>query len=156
MLTHIKPIFPFYTPCIFWCSHREEKGNIDLIQVNVSDHSFPLTPLAFQTLLRQNNFQLPRCIHINNSLFVQPPYKYAADVSTPYFKINTPLFCCPLFSNEYLNPQVRISKMENECNVDYQPSSSGVTSGISLPYFYRPFSALYLSRIFFEFSFKPL
>ena len=46
--------------------------------------------------------------------------------------------------------------MENECNVDYQPSSSGVTSGISLPYFYRPLRALYLSRIFFEFSFKPV
>ena len=27
----------------------------------------------------------------------------------PYFKINPPIFCCPLFSENYLNPQVRIS-----------------------------------------------
>ena len=25
-----------------------------------------------------------------------------------YFKINPPIFCCPLFSENYLNPQVRV------------------------------------------------
>ena len=31
----------------------------------------------------------------------------------PYFKINTPSFCCLIFFKEYLNPQVRINKMAN-------------------------------------------
>ena len=29
-------------------------------------------------------------------------------VYIPYFKINPPIFCCPLFSENYLNPQVRV------------------------------------------------
>ena len=37
----------------------------------------------------------------------------AAGPSIPYFKINASLFCCPLFSKQYLNPQVRINKMVN-------------------------------------------
>ena len=38
-----------------------------------------------------------------------------------YFKINPPNFCCPLFSENYLNPQVRINKMVNKHTVDYPP-----------------------------------
>ena len=29
-----------------------------------------------------------------------------------YFKINSPIFCCPLFSGNYLNPQVRIMELK--------------------------------------------
>ena len=42
----------------------------------------------------------------------------------PYFKISNPIFCCPLFSENYHNPQVRINKMVNKHTVDYHPSHS--------------------------------
>ena len=42
----------------------------------------------------------------------------------PHFKINNPIFCCPLFSENYHNPQVRINKMVNKHTVDYHPSHS--------------------------------
>ena len=45
-------------------------------------------------------------------------------VCMPYFKTNPPIFCCPLFSDNYLNPQVRINKMVNKYSVDYQPNPS--------------------------------
>ena len=44
----------------------------------------------------------------------------------PYFIINAPIFCRPLFSENYLNPQVRINKH----TVGYHPSSSQLTSRI--------------------------
>ena len=49
-----------------------------------------------------------------------------------YFKINPPIFCCPLFFENYLNPQVRINKMVNKHTVDYHPSPSQVDSRIHL------------------------
>ena len=48
----------------------------------------------------------------------------------PYFKINAPIFCCPLFSENYLNPQVRINRMVNKHTVNYNPSPSQLTSRI--------------------------
>ena len=45
-----------------------------------------------------------------------------------YFKINPPIFCCPLFSQNHLNPPVRINKMVNKHTVDYQPSPSQLIS----------------------------
>ena len=53
-----------------------------------------------------------------------------------YFKINPPIFCCPLFSENYLNPQVRINKMENKHTVDDHPSPSQLISRIHTLYFY--------------------
>ena len=47
-----------------------------------------------------------------------------------YFKINPPIFCCPLFSENYLNPQVKISKMVNKHTVNYHPSPSQLISRI--------------------------
>ena len=35
-----------------------------------------------------------------------------------YFKINLPILCCPLFSENYLNPQVRINKMVSKHTLD--------------------------------------
>ena len=46
------------------------------------------------------------------------------------FRINAPIFCCSIFFEECLNPQIRISKMVNEHTVDYHPSPSELTSRI--------------------------
>ena len=35
-------------------------------------------------------------------------------VYIPYFKINALFFYCPLFFEEYLNPQVKVNKMVNK------------------------------------------
>ena len=58
------------------------------------------------------------------------------------------------FFRECLNPKVRINKMVNKPNVNYQPSPSGLTSSYQpmmndtyLP-FHRPFTALPFSRNF--------
>ena len=48
----------------------------------------------------------------------------------PYFKIHPPIFFCPLFSENYLKPKVRISKMINKNIVDYHPSPSQLISMI--------------------------
>ena len=48
----------------------------------------------------------------------------------PYFKINAPIFCCFIFSEECFNPQVKIYKMLNEHTVDYHSSPSEFTSKI--------------------------
>ena len=45
-----------------------------------------------------------------------------------YFKVNLSIFCCPLFSENYLNPQVRINKMVNKHTVNYHPSPSQIIS----------------------------
>ena len=63
-----------------------------------------------------------------------------------YFKINPPTFCCPLFSENYLNPQVRINKIVNKHTANYQ-----------LSYFYGLLRALSLRSLYFlEFSPKPV
>ena len=51
-------------------------------------------------------------------------------VSIPHFKINPLIFCCPLFSENYLNPQVRINKIVNKHTADYHPSPSQLISRI--------------------------
>ena len=43
-------------------------------------------------------------------IFLKVECQCAAGASIPYFKINFPLFCCPLF----FNPQVRINKKANK------------------------------------------
>ena len=43
-----------------------------------------------------------------------------------YFKINAPIFCYPLLSENYLNPQDRINKMVNKHTVDYHPLTSRI------------------------------
>ena len=47
-----------------------------------------------------------------------------------YFKINPPIFCCLLFSESYLNPQVETNQMVNKHNVDYHPSPLQLISRI--------------------------
>ena len=45
------------------------------------------------------------------------------------------IFCCPLFSENYLNPQARINKMVNKHTNDYHPITSQLISRIQTPIF---------------------
>ena len=66
-------------------------------------------------------------------------------VSSPHFKINPLIFCCPLFSENYLNPQVRINKIVNKHTADYHPSPSQLILRIHPPeYFLNFFLILYI------------
>ena len=58
-----------------------------------------------------------------------------AEVSISYFKINPLTFCCPLFSENHLNPQVGINKIVNK-NTLWTPKG--------------------FSRVFLEFTPKPV
>ena len=46
------------------------------------------------------------------------------------FQNQSPIFCCPLFSENYLNPQARINKMVNKHAAGYHPSPSQLISRI--------------------------
>ena len=59
-----------------------------------------------------------------------PKYYCAAGASTSYFKINAPIFCCPLFFKEYLSPYIMI----NKTNI----VSITIVVIQTLSYFYRP------------------
>ena len=65
------------------------------------------------------------------SNFLQPPIPVCRGAYILYFKINAPIFCCPLFSENYFNLRVRINKMVNKHTADYHPSPSQVTSRIN-------------------------
>ena len=62
--------------------------------------------------------------------FLQPPIPVCRGAYIPYFKMNPLIFCCPLFSESYLNPYVRINKMVNKHNVDYHLSPLQLISRI--------------------------
>ena len=70
------------------------------------------------------------------------------------FQIQCPIFCCPLFSKNYLNPQARINKMIKKYSVDYHRSPSQLTSRIHPLIFLRTPRGLSL-QIFLEFFPKP-
>ena len=53
-----------------------------------------------------------------------------------YFIINPSIFCCPLFSENYLNSKDRINQVVNKHTVDYHPSPSQLISRI-LPLIFR-------------------
>ena len=55
--------------------------------------------------------------------FLQPPILVYRGAYIPQFKINAPIFCCPLFSENYLNPKVRINKMDKQTYFQLQPKS---------------------------------
>ena len=88
---------------------------------------------------------------------LQPPLQMWRGAYILSFKINALHFCCSLFFEEFLNPQVRINKIVNEHTVDYHPSPSELTSRIhpltflwapkefiSPEYFLNFFSNLYI------------
>ena len=62
--------------------------------------------------------------------------KFFSISNTSVSKSIPPIFCCPLFSENYLNPQVKINKMVNNHTVDYHPSPLQLFSRIHLTYFY--------------------
>ena len=62
--------------------------------------------------------------------FLLPPIPVCRGAYIPCFKINAPIFSCLLFSENHLNPQVRINKMVNKHTVDYKPSTWQLTSRI--------------------------
>ena len=50
--------------------------------------------------------------------FLQPPIPVWRSAYIPYFKISASILWCPLFSENYLNPQVRVNKMVNKHTID--------------------------------------
>ena len=73
----------------------------------------------------------------------------------PLFQNRCSIFCCFIFFEECLNPQVRINKMVNEYTDDYHPSPLEFTSRIYfyILYFYGLLRGLSLWNIsFFFFS----
>ena len=55
------------------------------------------------------------------------------------FQNQSLIFCCPLFSENYLNPQARINKIVNKHAVDYHPSPSQLISKIhTLIFLWKP------------------
>ena len=81
--------------------------------------------------------------------------KCAAGDSTPYFKINAPLFLYPLNFKEYLNPQIRINKMENKFRLLPQSFRINLKYRFSHPLL-RPVRAFSLARSFVEFFLKSV
>ena len=79
--------------------------------------------------------------------FPQTPIQVCRGTSIPYFKIKTPFFCCSLFFEEYLYPQVR---MVNKYSVNYHPYLSRLTSRVLN--FYKLLRVLSLSRMCLIFS----
>ena len=55
---------------------------------------------------------------------------FSSTFSVLLFQNQSPIFCCPFFSENYLNPQVKINKMVNKYIVDYHPSPPQLISRI--------------------------
>ena len=53
--------------------------------------------------------------------FLKLPVQVCRSAYIPFFKINALIFCCSIFFEECLNPQIGIKTMINEYNVDYHP-----------------------------------
>ena len=55
------------------------------------------------------------------------------------FQNQSPIFCCSVFSANYLNPQARFNKIVNKNTVDYHPSPSQLISRIhTLIFLWKP------------------
>ena len=79
--------------------------------------------------------------------FLQTPITVCRCAYILYFKINVLISCCPLFSENYLNPQASINKMVKKHSEKNHPSPSRLILRIQ---------GVYLSRIFLEFFPKPV
>ena len=55
---------------------------------------------------------------------------FSSTFSALLFQNQSPIFCCPLFSENYLNRKARINKMVNKHTVNYHPSPSQLISRI--------------------------
>ena len=83
--------------------------------------------------------------------YLQSPIQVCRDAYIPYFIIKAPVFCCPLFLKEYLNPQVRINEMVSEHFVNYHSSTSQLTQEYTLSYFFGLLRRLFFQNIFYFF-----
>ena len=55
---------------------------------------------------------------------------FSSTFSPLLYQNQPPIFCCPLFFENYLNPQAMINKMVNKHTVNYHPSPSQLVSRI--------------------------
>ena len=62
---------------------------------------------------------------------------FSSTFSALLFQNQSPISCCPLFSENYLNPQAKINKTVNKHTVDYHPSPSELISRIQTLIFLR-------------------
>ena len=66
--------------------------------------------------------------------FLQHPIQVCRGAYIPYYKINAPIFCCSIFFEECVNPQVRTNKMSFRINfTDTHSHISIDSSGIYFP-----------------------
>ena len=64
---------------------------------------------------------------------------FSSTFSALLFQNQYPIFCCPPFSENYLNPQARINKIVSKHTVDYHPSPSQLISRIdTLKFLWTP------------------
>ena len=64
--------------------------------------------------------------------YFEPHIQVSRYVYISFFKINALIFCCSIFFEECLNPQIRINKMVNVHNDNYYPSLSELSPRIHL------------------------
>ena len=81
---------------------------------------------------------------------------FSSTFSALLFQSQSPSFCCPLFSENYLNSQARIKKIVNKHTVDYHPSLSQLISRIHTLIFLWTPKGFISPRIFLDFFPKPV
>ena len=86
----------------------------------------------------------------NRQNFSEPECQCAVDASTPHFKINVPLFCCPLFFN-----QVRINKMAAK-DCDLPPQCFRITLKDACSISIDPIGLSSRNKLFFSQTCVPL
>ena len=70
------------------------------------------------------------CTFLDNLRTITQEGSMETSFSALLFQNQSPIFWCPLFSENYLNPQARINKMVNKHSVDYHPIPSQLISRI--------------------------
>ena len=81
---------------------------------------------------------------------------FSSNFSALLFQSQSPSFCCPLFSENYLNSQARIKKIVNKHTVYYHPNPSQLIWRIhTLVFLWTP-KGFISPRIFLDFFPKPV
>ena len=81
---------------------------------------------------------------------------FSSTFSGLLFASQFPIFFCPLFSENYLNPKARIKKIVNKHTVDYHPSPSQLISRIHTLILLQTLKGFISPRIFLDFFPKPV
>ena len=87
--------------------------------------------------------------------FLQPPIPVWRGACILYFKIIVPIFCCPFFSENYLNSQVIMNRLVNKHTGEYHPSPSQLTLRILPLMFLRTPKRFAFPESFLNFFPKP-